>query len=114
MNELAIWRFVLGIGAGGVYPLAAVMSAEDREGDECESDEASEAGNSGELPRIALTFSTQGLGFLAVPLELVMPPHQNGGRHWKARPVLPTTPNLALRLSMPDWRRKQHGATIAA
>lgn len=79
MNELAIWRFVLGIGAGGVYPLAAVMSAEDREGDECESDEASEAGNSGELPadnqksiesfqRIALTFATQGWGFLAVPL----------------------------------------------
>lgn len=28
---LAAWRFVLGIGAGGVYPLAAVMSAEDKE-----------------------------------------------------------------------------------
>jgi hypothetical protein len=28
LEQLAIWRFVLGIGAGGVYPLAAVMSAE--------------------------------------------------------------------------------------
>ena len=29
LETLAIWRFILGIGAGGVYPLAAVMSAED-------------------------------------------------------------------------------------
>ena len=72
MNELAIWRFVLGIGAGGVYPLAAVMSAEDREEDECESNEASEASDNQKsiesFQRIAMTFSTQGLGFLTVPL----------------------------------------------
>jgi PHS family inorganic phosphate transporter-like MFS transporter len=28
LEQLALWRFVLGMGAGGVYPLAAVMSAE--------------------------------------------------------------------------------------
>lgn len=31
MEQLAIWRFILGIGAGGVYPLAAVMSAENKQ-----------------------------------------------------------------------------------
>jgi len=30
LNQLAVWRFVLGVGAGGVYPLAAVMSVEDK------------------------------------------------------------------------------------
>lgn len=29
--SLAVWRFFLGIGAGGVYPLAAVLSAENQE-----------------------------------------------------------------------------------
>ena len=121
-NQLAIWRFILGIGAGGVYPLAAVMSAENKqEGDENvglptitaainEMDQEENAGSNEEnwnaeeeedhgehsrnnndgyatttaatatgessatdasinsFQRIALTFSTQGLGFLTVPL----------------------------------------------
>ena len=123
-NQLAIWRFILGIGAGGVYPLAAVMSAENKqEGDENvglptntaainEMDQGENAGSNEEnwnaeeeaeedhgehsrnnndgyatttaatatgessatdasinsFQRIALTFSTQGLGFLTVPL----------------------------------------------
>ena len=31
---LALWRFLLGIGCGGVYPLAAVLSAEEGRGDD--------------------------------------------------------------------------------
>ncbi|KAL7469536.1 hypothetical protein ACHAXS_009788, partial [Conticribra weissflogii] len=118
LEQLAIWRFVLGIGAGGVYPLAAVMSVEniggnvDEESDHRlhnsavraiggEDDEGDShphlrhrrtKGTHGYAPtsseetlppihneqainsdvssfqRIALTFSTQGLGFLTVPL----------------------------------------------
>mmetsp|Transcript_23305 Transcript_23305/g.44186 ORF Transcript_23305/g.44186 Transcript_23305/m.44186 type:complete len:769 (+) Transcript_23305:3945-6251(+) len=122
LEQLAIWRFILGIGAGGVYPLAAVMSAEnnmedcseveedgdgtmavngvvpqsnndgtmeqewnDKE-DRCHRTENSSPNNVGYAPaaarsstknsdstiqsfqRIALTFSTQGLGFITVPL----------------------------------------------
>ncbi|KAL3823336.1 hypothetical protein ACHAXA_010471 [Cyclostephanos tholiformis] len=124
LEQLAIWRFILGIGAGGVYPLAAVMSAENKEADDMhdreEVDEyatismdegglltndgatfvreerherherhdhrgrdgaydppASMTDNDdpigydttvGSFQRIALTFSTQGLGFVSVPL----------------------------------------------
>lgn len=118
LEQLAIWRFVLGIGAGGVYPLAAVMSVEnkgreeevesdhrlqndagqviggdDDEGDNyphlrhrgtnqahgyapTSSEETSTPIHNERTPntdassfqRIALTFSTQGLGFLTVPL----------------------------------------------
>eukprot|EP00591_Stephanopyxis_turris_P004034 CAMPEP_0195509270 /NCGR_PEP_ID=MMETSP0794_2-20130614/2246_1 /TAXON_ID=515487 /ORGANISM="Stephanopyxis turris, Strain CCMP 815" /LENGTH=569 /DNA_ID=CAMNT_0040636439 /DNA_START=239 /DNA_END=1948 /DNA_ORIENTATION=- len=53
---LAVWRFVLGIGCGGVYPLAATLTAESTP-NEFER---------GKL--VALTFSTQGPGFLSVPL----------------------------------------------
>ena len=47
---LAAWRFLLGVGAGGVYPLAAVLSAELKDS------------------WVVLTFGTQGLGFGAVPV----------------------------------------------
>eukprot|EP00581_Thalassiosira_minuscula_P020067 CAMPEP_0183716202 /NCGR_PEP_ID=MMETSP0737-20130205/10192_1 /TAXON_ID=385413 /ORGANISM="Thalassiosira miniscula, Strain CCMP1093" /LENGTH=733 /DNA_ID=CAMNT_0025945435 /DNA_START=192 /DNA_END=2393 /DNA_ORIENTATION=+ len=106
LEQLALWRFVLGIGAGGVYPLAAVMSAENKvedddetenemdmndtnvqhEGDDCHSTQNGQNGqqeqrcstttkdisnNNAQISsfqRIALTFSTQGLGFITVPL----------------------------------------------
>ena len=98
LEQLAIWRFILGVGAGGVYPLAAVMSAEtstatkekqqarrseriavntvDDDDDEAEGErleENSEQQNDNNdtalsFQRIALTFSTQGLGFITVPL----------------------------------------------
>mmetsp|Transcript_26731 Transcript_26731/g.57503 ORF Transcript_26731/g.57503 Transcript_26731/m.57503 type:complete len:760 (+) Transcript_26731:55-2334(+) len=122
LEQLAIWRFILGIGAGGVYPLAAVMSAENKvedclQGEEdedgsmavngvvprtnndgtmehewndkedgCHRTESNRPTNVGYAPaatrsstanfestiksfqRIALTFSTQGLGFITVPL----------------------------------------------
>ena len=80
-QQLAIWRFILGVGAGGVYPLAAVMSAENKQ-DNLEEDVIIEEDNASQtndivnnstdevksFQRIALTFSTQGLGFITVPL----------------------------------------------
>ncbi|KAL3794517.1 hypothetical protein ACHAW5_001327 [Stephanodiscus triporus] len=115
LEQLAIWRFILGIGAGGVflslychsssstrngyfwpifvvlyslfrYPLAAVMSAENKEANRShEEEDKKEQGKDypGYAPtendhacddtinsfqRIALTFSTQGLGFISVPM----------------------------------------------
>ena len=80
-QQLAIWRFILGVGAGGVYPLAAVMSAENKQDNLEEEyiideDNASQTNNTvnnstdqvKSFQRIALTFSTQGLGFITVPL----------------------------------------------
>lgn len=54
-TSLAVWRCLLGVGAGGVYPLAAVLSAE-QEGTKDE-----------DLHRVVLTFATQGVGFWMVP-----------------------------------------------
>ena len=123
MEQLAIWRFILGIGAGGVYPLAAVMSAENKQEEnderndnnnnnnnsmtaatvihdnnnmdggnevlqnedndnnngntsisceqECHHEEEEEQDDQiiiSSFQRIALTFSTQGLGFITVPI----------------------------------------------
>lgn len=102
LEQLAIWRFILGIGAGGVYPLAAVLAAESKGDDDDDNDStdsihlqnggysptssvdddddddenanhisfmASESGDEiASFRRIALTFSTQGLGFITVPL----------------------------------------------
>ena len=51
---LACWRFLLGVGCGGVYPLAATMSAES----------SSDMGN--KAKSVALMFSFQGVGYLAV------------------------------------------------
>jgi PHS family inorganic phosphate transporter-like MFS transporter len=98
---LALWRFLLGIGCGGVYPLAAVLSAEEGRGDDdgeennrqiepmsvsvhTESDLSDENNNnpgeinntrkmsdSSSVHRVVLTFSMQGLGFISVPLVAV-------------------------------------------
>ena len=51
-----VWRFILGLGCGGVYPLAATLSAES----------ASFKENGAKL--VALTFSMQGVGYLSVPV----------------------------------------------
>jgi PHS family inorganic phosphate transporter-like MFS transporter len=107
LEQLAIWRFFLGVGAGGVYPLAAVIAAESKGSDDEADDNNIVMTNSAHLQngrysptsvddddevdnsaihrmapasgpnndedaasfrRIALTFSTQGLGFITVPL----------------------------------------------
>jgi uncharacterized membrane protein len=55
--QLAIWRFILGVGAGGVYPLAAILSAEQgNEGTPDKSASSSEAKDDS-LHRVVLTFS---------------------------------------------------------
>lgn len=54
-SVLSVTRFVLGVGVGGVYPLSATLSAES-------ANEATRGRN------VALVFSMQGVGNLAVPL----------------------------------------------
>jgi PHS family inorganic phosphate transporter-like MFS transporter len=56
VHVLAIWRFFLGLGCGGVYPLAATLTAE------------SSKSNEDRAKTVALTFSFQGLGYLVVPV----------------------------------------------
>ena len=94
LEQLAVWRFFLGLGAGGVYPLAAVMAAESKGDDDDDTANSMHLQNGGYSPtssvdddddhttvlasessdeiasfrRIALTFSTQGIGFITVPL----------------------------------------------
>ena len=84
---LAAWRFVLGIGCGGVYPLAAVISAEEgkqeRElGDQShdgqleypehpQDNQERNTNNQSSIQRVVLTFSMQGVGFVSVPLVAV-------------------------------------------
>lgn len=53
-HVLAVCRFLLGVGCGGVYPLAATLTAES----------SSQERDRGKL--VALTFSMQGVGYLAV------------------------------------------------
>lgn len=59
---LAVWRLILGFGCGGVYPLAATLTAE------------STATRTPEYRAklVALTFSMQGVGYLASPLIAVL------------------------------------------
>lgn len=56
-HVLAATRFVLGLGAGGVYPLAATLTAE-----------SSKASGGTRAKSVALAFSSQGMGYLAVPV----------------------------------------------
>ena len=54
---LVVWRFLLGIGCGGVYPLSATLTAE------------SSSQSQGEMSQksVALTFAMQGVGYMVVP-----------------------------------------------
>eukprot|EP00536_Pseudo-nitzschia_multiseries_P010493 jgi/Psemu1/203400/e_gw1.321.59.1 len=78
--NLAVRRFWLGIGCGGVYPLAAVISAEDHSND-CHSNSNSNpnsnsnsnsSSSSSSVRRVVWTFGTQGVGFATVPLAAVV------------------------------------------
>ena len=51
-----IARFILGVGVGGVYPLAATVAAE------------SASDNKSRGVKVSLVFSTQGLGFIMSPI----------------------------------------------
>ena len=69
---LACWRFLLGIGAGAVYPLAAILSAEEASGKQADRGyELSPEGKIQQINSVVLTFSMQGFGFLSVPLVAV-------------------------------------------
>jgi PHS family inorganic phosphate transporter-like MFS transporter len=68
-NLLATWRFLLGVGAGGVYPLAAVLSREQGKVESNSHDEDEDKNN--QAYRVVLTFSTQGLGFVTVPIVAI-------------------------------------------
>eukprot|EP00537_Pseudo-nitzschia_pungens_P006046 CAMPEP_0172363438 /NCGR_PEP_ID=MMETSP1060-20121228/6799_1 /TAXON_ID=37318 /ORGANISM="Pseudo-nitzschia pungens, Strain cf. cingulata" /LENGTH=639 /DNA_ID=CAMNT_0013086177 /DNA_START=428 /DNA_END=2347 /DNA_ORIENTATION=+ len=63
--DLAVRRFLLGIGCGGVYPLAAVLSAETDGSNHNHNNKSS-------VERVVQTFATQGLGFVSVPLAAVL------------------------------------------
>jgi PHS family inorganic phosphate transporter-like MFS transporter len=74
---LAIFRFVLGMGVGGVYPLAAVIAGEGASSSrddgyvKPESDSANgedEGVDKKAHVQMAMVFSTQGLGLLSPPL----------------------------------------------
>jgi MFS transporter, PHS family, inorganic phosphate transporter len=87
--QLAAWRLVLGIGAGGVYPLAAVLSAGD----------SATKRSGGSLQRVVWTFSTQGLGFVTVPIVttvLLYTVHGNLNLVWRVILGLGCLPGIAL------------------
>lgn len=62
-------RLLLGIGVGGVYPLAATVAAES-------STNAAKRGS-----EVSLVFSTQGLGFIACPIVVLIITSLNPGSH---------------------------------
>lgn len=95
--KLALWRFVLGVGAGGVYPLAAVLSAE-------QGNKSSNKSNADQGKRVVLTFSTQGLGFVTCPLVAVPLLHitTNLNLIWRILLGLGSLPGLVLMVM--QWR----------
>ena len=73
-EQLAAWRFILGIGCGGVYPLAASLSSESQ--GQGQGQGQSHVNQTRQTPQqnvrtlkmLAATFSTQGVGFISVPI----------------------------------------------
>jgi len=57
---LVVTRVLLGVGVGGVYPLAATVAAEDSSNDK----------NRGKS--VSLVFSTQGIGFVLCPIVILL------------------------------------------
>lgn len=88
-DVLAIWRFILGLGCGGVYPLSATITAEsDCQGNKIDSSKS-----------VALTFSMQGVGYLIGPmvawlLILVLP--DNSDLSWRLLLGLGAVPGMLL------------------
>jgi PHS family inorganic phosphate transporter-like MFS transporter len=98
---LAIWRFILGIGAGAVYPLAATLSAEQAENDHPQQDqELSPDEKVAQVKSVVLTFSMQGVGFLAVSLIsvslLYLMPESSLDAVWRILLGLGSLPGLVL------------------
>mmetsp|Transcript_30377 Transcript_30377/g.56102 ORF Transcript_30377/g.56102 Transcript_30377/m.56102 type:complete len:529 (-) Transcript_30377:409-1995(-) len=92
-TELAGWRFLLGVGCGGVYPLAATITAES---------------SSKKEKNVALTFSMQGVGYLAVSLVAYSLTRQFGEKSdlaWRLLLGLGSLPGLML-IASRIYRRK--------
>jgi MFS family permease len=65
--QLACWRFLLGIGAGGVYPLSAVIAKES-----VLLRRQSTPDDYTESTAVAIVFSMQGFGYLGSPLLMTL------------------------------------------
>ena len=61
---LAVWRFLLGLGCGGVYPLSATLTTESGNG----NSSATTTTPRDRAKCVALTFSFQGFGYVIVPI----------------------------------------------
>ena len=93
---LAIWRFILGVGCGGVYPLAAIMasSSTKKEKDRGQS--------------VALVFSMQGVGYLIPPvlcLLLVALLGDSNGLVWRLMLGFGLIPGVALMYLRRKYRK---------
>lgn len=138
-EQLAFWRLLLGIGCGGVYPLAASLSSEvvgteeknqvitgRREGEEDNNDdellrqqeeqmnaslfyrtEAEQERN--RLKMLAVTFSTQGIGFVSVPIVGIVLLMIFGEEHldWVWRMILAVGSIPGVILMYLRWKEKR-------
>lgn len=103
---LAVWRCVLGVGCGGVYPLAATLTRESRGGNQ---------------KLVALTFSFQGVGYMLVPVTalviLVLMGEEGGDLGWRVLLGLGAVPGIwltcaRLRFKKSSLSRRLSGALI--
>lgn len=95
LTTLAICRFVVGFGVGGVYPLTAVASAEDKSGKGASS--------------VLIVFSGQGWGQLLAPLlvYLLISSDTHPEDLWRTTLALSAVPSaLAMLLMIRDVRRR--------
>eukprot|EP00934_Nitzschia_sp_Nitz4_P004563 Nitzschia sp. Nitz4//scaffold29_size155292//70400//72136//NITZ4_002660-RA/size155292-processed-gene-0.15-mRNA-1//1//CDS//3329546454//4553//frame0 len=111
---LALCRFVLGVGAGGVYPLAAVLSAEQGKVTTPTQPRNQQESMKDQVHRVVLTFSTQGLGFVTVPILAVFLLYviQNLDIVWRILLAVGSVPGLVLlALQWKLYARAHHRAT---
>lgn len=96
-QQLAIWRFLLGVGCGGAYPLSAVITAES-------------SNLNGERAKLcALTFSMQGVGFFASPViayVLIMIFGEDSDVSWRLQLGIGCVPGVILAINeLSRWHR---------
>jgi PHS family inorganic phosphate transporter-like MFS transporter len=76
---LAFWRFILGLGCGGSYPLAATLTTEVPGASQLDTSKL-----------VALTFSLQGVGYVFVPIVSLVIATIFGESDWSWRIILAT------------------------
>ena len=109
---LALWRFVLGVGIGGEYPLAATVSSE------------ASVEIAGRGRRVAGVFSMQGVGSLLAPLVILLLLKAAGpgnvGAVWRVALGLGAVPGVAMiyfRITMTEsvaFTRAQQGGAAGS